>query len=275
MAQPSPVQTSMSASPGNAPAGTIDNQMDAEVKSRRAASALTPGRLALFVALLSTVRAPVAADSATDVDAIIATGGSTAGVQTLTTTSLDGVVGDDAMRVARNLTFTFSAHADWDATTATVVGKDVHGEYLSETFAIPNGGNATVTGNALFSQVDSVSIPAQSGTGGTFTMGVGAKLGPLDFAAAGVVALENTRATAAYASTEMAPIVRKGRVRVTSEEAVVEGGPVFVRLVVSGDEVYGVFRATPDSTDCARLLSAKWAETTSTAGAPLLDINLP
>lgn len=275
MAQPSPVQTSMSITPGGAPAGTIDDQMDAEVKSRRATVALTPGRLALFVAAASTVRAPVAADSATDVDAILATGGSTAGTQALSGASLDGVVGDDLMRIARNITLTFSSHADWDATTATVVGKGANGEYLSESFSIPNGGNATVTGNALFSQVDSIAIPAQSGTGGTFTVGVGAGLGPIDRAAAGVIALENTRSAAAYAAAEMAPIVRKGRVRVTSEEAVTEGGDVYVRLVTSGDEVFGVFRATPDSTDCARLLSAKWAETTSAAGSPLLDINLP
>lgn len=277
MAQPSPVQTSMNSTPGATPAGTIDNQMDAEVKSRRAASALTPGLLALFVAAASTVRAPTSADSAVDVDAIITAGGSTAGVQTLSDASLDGVVGDDPMRVARNITFTFTSHADWDATTATVVGKGVHGEYLSESFSIPNGGNATVTGNALFSQVDSITIPAQSGTGGAFTVGVGAKLGPLDIAAAGVVALENTRSAAAYASGEMAPIVRKGRVKVTAEEAVTEGGPVFVRLVTSGDEVYGSFRMSADANDCALLLSAKWAQTTtgSGAGAALLDINLP
>lgn len=275
MSQPSAVQTSMSTSPGAGPAGTIDSTTHASVKSRLAASALTPGLLALFVATLSTVRAPVAADSATDADAIIATGGSTAGVQTLTTTSLDGVVGDDPMRLARNLTFTFSSHADWDETTITVTGKGAGGEYLTETFAVPNGGNATVTGNALFSQVDSVSIPAQSGTGGTFLMGTGAKLGPIDAAAAGVVALENTRAAAAYASAEVAPVVRKGRVRVVTETAVTEGGDVYVRLVVSGDEVYGAFRATPDSTDCARLLRAKWGQTTSAAGTALLDINLP
>ena len=275
MSQPSPVQTTMSASPGTAPAGTIDNPGLASVKSRLAAAALTPGLLALFVATLSTVRAPVSGDSAADADAIIATGGSTAGVQTLTTTSLDGVIGDDLMRVARNLTFTFSSSTDWDATTITVVGKGAGGEYLTETFAVPNNGNQTVTGNALFSQVDSVSVPAQTGTGGTFTMGVGSKLGPIDAAAAGVVALENTRAAAAYALGEVAPIVRQGRVRVTSETAVTEGGDAYVRLVASGDEVYGAFRATPDSTDCARLVRAKWAQTTAAAGAALLDINLP
>lgn len=275
MAQPSPVQTSVSASPGNAPAGTIDNPGLAEVKSRVAYAALTPGLLALFVAAASTLRHPVAGDSAVDADAIITAGGSTAGVQTLSGASLDGAVGDDPMRIARNLTFTFTSHADWDATTITVAGKDVDGEYLSETFAVPNGGNATVTGNALFTQVDSVSIPAQSGTGGAFTMGVGAKLGPLDIAAAGVVALENTRSAAAYAAGETAGVVRKGRVRVTTEEAVSEGGPVFVRLVTSGDEVYGAFRMSADANDCARVLSAKWAQTTTGSGTALLDINLP
>jgi len=107
-----------------------------------------------------------------DADAIIATGASTAGTQTLTGASLDGVTGGASMAVARMLSFAFSSHADWDATTITVTGRDVDGATITETFAVPNGGGSTVNGTKHFKRVVSVAIPAQSGTGGTFTMGV-------------------------------------------------------------------------------------------------------
>lgn len=107
-----------------------------------------------------------------DVDAILATGGSTGGVQTLSGASLDGAIGRAVMNPPRPLTMTFSSSADWDATTATVTGTDVAGATITETFAIPNNGAVTRTGVKLFRTVTSVAIPAQSGTGGTFTVGV-------------------------------------------------------------------------------------------------------
>jgi len=111
-----------------------------------------------------------------DVDAIIATGASSASSQTLSGADLDGATGYRALSPSRRLTLTFSSHADWDATTATATGKDIDGNTITETFAIPNGGNATVAGSKLFARVTSVTIPAQSGTGGTFTMGVRAPI---------------------------------------------------------------------------------------------------
>jgi len=112
-----------------------------------------------------------------DVDAIIATLGSTAGIQTLTGASLDGVVGAGAIPHPRNLVIVLSSHVDWDATTAVIIGTDIDGAALSEDFAIPNAGNATVTGAKAFKTVTSVVIPAQSGTGGTATIGTGIKMG--------------------------------------------------------------------------------------------------
>jgi hypothetical protein len=106
-----------------------------------------------------------------DVDAIITTGGSTAGIQTLTGASLNGVVGAAVMNPERALAFVFSSHADWDATTAVVTGTNRLGDTITENFSIPNGGNATVSGTTLFKTVTSVVIPAQTGTGGTFTLG--------------------------------------------------------------------------------------------------------
>ena len=125
----------------------------------------TPTRAEACIGLAAAVNALA------DPDAILATGASTAGIQTLTGSTLDGVVGDDPMNPARVLTMTFNSHADWDATTAVVTGLGPSGEAQTENFAIPNGGNATVTGTKRFSRVTQIVIPAQSGTSGTFTVG--------------------------------------------------------------------------------------------------------
>lgn len=106
-----------------------------------------------------------------DVDAIVATGASSGSLQTLTGATLDGVVGGGSMTPLRVLTLTLSNHADWDATNATVTGIGPTGASQTETLAIPNGGNATVTGTKRWSSITSIAIPAQSGTGGTFTVG--------------------------------------------------------------------------------------------------------
>ena len=112
-----------------------------------------------------------------DVDAILATGGaSSASPQTLSGASLDGVLGYRALSPSRRITLVLSNHADWDATTATITGKDANGDTITEDLTIPNGGNATLTTTKLFARVTSVTIPAQSGTGGTFTVGVAAPM---------------------------------------------------------------------------------------------------
>jgi len=139
-------------------------------------------------ASFTTDATPTAAEAATglaaainaltgaDADAIIATGASSGSLQSLDTTDLDGAIGDAVMDPPRRLSFTFSDHADWDATTITVTGTDQDGVTQTETFAVPNGGNTTVNGTKYFRTVTAVSIPAQSGAGGTFTMGVRASV---------------------------------------------------------------------------------------------------
>jgi len=112
-----------------------------------------------------------------DADAIIATGGaSTTGLQSLSAAAFNGLIGDDVMSPPRRLSFTFNASADWDATNITVTGTDQNGATQTETFAVPNGGDAVVNGTKYFRTVTAVSIPAQSGAGGTFTMGVRASV---------------------------------------------------------------------------------------------------
>lgn len=274
MASPGPVQTTMSSTPGNAPAGTIDSSTYATVKSRMAAAILVAGLLACFTSGASTAR-HLEADAA-DVDAFLATGGaSSASVQTISGAALNGATGTATLRQARTVTVTLSSHADWDATTAVLTGKGIDGQTVVENLSIPNGGNAALTSVNLYTSVTSLYIPAQSGTGGTFTIGTGSELGPIDAAAAGVVALENTRASANYAVGEMAPVVSQGRVWVDSETAAPEGAPVYVRMVAGDGESLGAVRHTPDSTDCALLRGASFAKTIAAAGRTLVELNLP
>lgn len=109
-----------------------------------------------------------------DVDAILSGGTSSTSAQTLSGASLNGVLGYRALSPSRRITLVLSSHADWDASTAVVTGKDANGTTITENLSIPNGGNTTLTTTALFARVTSVTIPIQSGTGGTFTVGVAA-----------------------------------------------------------------------------------------------------
>lgn len=107
-----------------------------------------------------------------DPDAISASGvGSTTGVQNITT--FNGIRAGGPFAPPRNATITFSAHADWDATTAVLTGLDPQGRTITENFAIPNGGGSAVVGTKIFASVSNLMIPAQSGAGGTLTMGLG------------------------------------------------------------------------------------------------------
>src|SRR5687768_394277 len=84
---------------------------------------------------------PSPANSA-DVDAIIATGASSASLQSLDSSDADGVVGADDMTPGRKLTLVLSSHTDWDATSATIRYVDqLSGLTVSESLSIPDGGN--------------------------------------------------------------------------------------------------------------------------------------
>lgn len=117
----------------------------------------------------ATIEVGVAADTA-----CIANGTSTAAAQVIDVNSEfnRARVGNRAMPCARSLRLVLSNHADWDATNAVVTGLDINDEVLTETLAIPNGGNTTVAGTKFFAQVTRIDIPAQSGTGGTWSLGI-------------------------------------------------------------------------------------------------------
>lgn len=239
------------------------------------AVAMAAGLLAVQDTTLRTEGAPPSAPTAAPT-AILATGGaSSASPQTIVTTALNGAVGQGVISPAKNITLTFNSHADWDATTAVITGENEDGQIITESLAIPNGGNATVSGTIPFSRVTSIYIPAQTGTNGTFTAGTGTILGAVDNVVHGISLWDGSREPGVYAVDAVMPVIKRGTVWVYTEGAVNPSLPVFARFVASGDEVLGAFRGSPDSTDCGRVRAAKWLDITSGAGFARLQINLP
>jgi len=136
-----------------------------------------------LAAVCTALASALNAKSDADADAIVTAHDTSASLLTLDDeTELNGVVGGSEMDPPRAVQATFSAHGDFDATTITVSGRDKAGNNVTDTIAVPNGGNATVEGalGTLFARITSVSVPAQSGTGGSFTIGLRAR-----FSAAG------------------------------------------------------------------------------------------
>ena len=206
----------------------------------------TPTRAEACIGLAAAVNA------LGDADAIVATGASTAGEQTLTGSTLDGVVGDDPMNPPRVLTMTFNSHADWDASTAVVTGLGPSGEAQTENFSIPNGGNATVTGTKRFSRVTQIVIPAQSGTSGTFTVGTRA---PVTAASADT----NSRVTLTSPAGELHSIeVTSGTLTVTDTTTDPGIASDLAEILAADGDWYGL---AIDSNSAAEILAtAAWVE---------------
>lgn len=106
---------------------------------------------------------------AADGDAIIDGAASAASAQVLT--AKDFVSADPIGKPGAFVTFAFSSHANWDATTAIFTGEDAAGRIVSEEISIPDGGNVTRTSTKRYVRPISLEIPAQSGTSGTVDVG--------------------------------------------------------------------------------------------------------
>lgn len=109
-------------------------------------------------------------------------------------------IGNRRLAYARRISFVFSSHADWDASTIVVRGTDANGELITSNILVPNGGNATVTTDKFFTEFSFV-VPVQSGTGGTCAVGPeGTSLGlsrdPISDVEAVAVQREASRASA-------------------------------------------------------------------------------
>lgn len=268
-----PVQSTYGFYSAGLVAGQIADNGHGEVNSVIAEAAIAAGLVGIRGGTTRTeVRPPTSPDAA-DPDAIATATViiSAATAQTIAAASFDGVVAGAEMFPPRNVTLTLSSHADWDATTAVVTGTDEDGRVVQESFLIPNGGAATVTGLRHFRTVSSIYIPAQSGTGGTATAGFGSSLGPIDHGVHGVAVYDASREPEAYPIDYVVPCLIKGRIAVVCETTYTDGNPVFVRFIATGDEVAGQVRATADANDCAFMKRARFVGSGS-AGVATIDL---
>jgi hypothetical protein len=224
-----------------------------------------------------------------DVDAIKASAASSASILTLDTAAeLDGVVGLSEMQPPRKVTLITSSHADWDAGTAVVTGYNDVGQLVSENLSMANAGAETLTTTNYFRQVTKVVIPAQSGTGGTFTIGIAAlaALVLIDFlgiairkpikttvASAGLYGypgLTSSLVTCDYVDAETISVMTSGGIYVYTEEAVVERDPVYVRVAAgAGGSTLGAFRNDADTASAVLLPDARFTRSAAAGCARL------
>lgn len=216
-----------------------------------------------------------------DADAILATGTSATG----TDTTMDGAYGSTELQPPRIVTVTFDASTDWDATTGVLTGYNHAGQLVSENIAI-----ATSTAPSSvnrYTRVVSFQKPAQTGTGGTYTIGVAAysALAAADFkgvavrqpikttiATAGLFnypgMLGQSTTTADYVDGEEVPVLSMGGIWVYAEEAIADGDPVYCRIASgAGGSVLGAFRNDADTASCVAIPGA-YFKRDSTASGP-------
>lgn len=286
------MQTSYTTKPAIAVEGMIaDSRIMKNIVSRFAtgvikagrgvfrASAFEPSQADGDSAMPGQVVQSLSPAAAVDVDAILASGGASAATAAVWEgAELNGVVGQGTMRPARLITLVLSNHTDWDATNATLTGIDDYGDLVTETLAIPNGGNATVTSVRKYRSVLSLAIPAQTGAGGTFTIGIAAlAFTAADFEGVAVYDASIEREADAiaagveYGDKVCLPVLDKGAVYVLPEVDVKPGDDVFVRVAVGSGSNLGAFRITNDSSSCVQITGAKWGSKAA-AGTPAVLI---
>lgn len=116
-----------------------------------------------------------------DVDGLKLAAATASAIQAFTSANWSGVQGTTEMVPPRNVTVTTSSHANVDAVTVVVVGRvrNAQGVLIAQTdsFALTDGGGVTDAGIKAFAFVDSVTIPAQGGTGGSLSIGFGVLMG--------------------------------------------------------------------------------------------------
>ena len=230
-----------------------------------------------------TARLPPAV--AADVDAIATTTATAASPQTLDDSGeLDGTIGLGLISPPSKISLIMDSDTDWDATTATIVYRDENGVQQTESLAIPDGGNATVKTVGYASYVESLVIPAQTGTGGSFTVGIGGvddrTLAGGDVLGVAVrqhkARLDNSASDAELHEDEsVMPVRRKGRIWVTVENAFAAGDRPLVRVVATGSEDLGAIRVDDDdSNDCIPWSGARLMSSGSAGELGLLEVNV-
>lgn len=274
-------QTDYSTSPVAGREGDIAASGPHRIQASVASGAVKIGILAAFtssgkpgdqVPAVTTALAALAAV----VNAIVTTLASSASAATLSGAGLTGAIGALRMSPARRITIILSNNANWDAGTWILKGKDISGKDISEDIVVADAGNATYTSRQFYSYVESLYIPAQSGTGGTMTVGVSADEADYAKGSVGVAFRDNTREPASndsYADQEDCPMFVGGPVLVKVEAAVSRGMPCFVRTALSGPNVMGQFRGDP-AAGFSLFRGAHFESDGSAAGLAVLVLDL-
>lgn len=95
----------------------------------------------------------------------------------------------------------------------------------------------------------------------------------------GVVPFDPTRSSLSYTTSDPMPIVRKGRVWVTVEEAVNDGDQAYVRITTHSSNTPGGWRKSADTVSAVDTAVAApgcyFRTSASSGGLALLELNLP
>lgn len=261
-----PVQLSYSQNPQEAVLGEIAEGFTPYSASARFARGLVRAGFGLFLSAGSGrndvslgdpgeayhVPFPAAAVSA----AALHTGASSASIQTIT--AFGGVYGASELMPPRQATFAFDSSTDWDPTSGSVTYVNEKGATVTESLAVATSAALTTTGKVK--KLVSVTIPAQTGAGGVFTIGVAALTAGTEALFCGVAVRQMLKTTLAssglfgypgqlgvtgpadYVDGETVPCLTEGGIWVASETANEDGDPVYIRTAVSGSfQVLGAF----------------------------------
>lgn len=294
-------QTSYSQRPGEALPGMLASAVGPERRTTRLARGLVKagygvfkvpgtgsrgGNLGVLDSLGECFHIPSPAPAA-DVDAIVDGGLSTTGTDLAA--AANGVVGSADIQPARQLTVTFDASTDWDATVGVLTYLDHEGRQVSENIAIATSTSVTTTGYA--SKYVSFTKPAQTGATGTYDIGVAvlATLALGDFLGVALrIRAKTTLSTsdlyrrmggnlsssvsADYIDNEEVRIVKAGSIWVFTEEAVSDQDPVYVRIAAgAGGSVLGAFRNDADTASCVAVSDARFVRNAA-AGVAWIEL---
>ena len=212
--------------------------------------------------------------------AALHSGASSASIQTIT--SFNGAYGASEIQPPRAVTFAFDASTDWDPTSATLRYVNEKNVIVTETISVATSGTPSTTGKVK--RPISLTVPAQTGAGGTFTMGVAAlasltealfegaavrqefKTTPNSSALYSYPGVSSVLGSGDYADAESVPVMSEGGIWVYSEAAVSDGDPVYVRTAVNGAlNVLGSF-APAAGTGLTLLTKARFVRSSDAAG---------
>lgn len=205
-----------------------------------------------------------------DADGVLTThAASSSGAQNLTTSDWNGALVGERFPLPVKLEIVLNSHANWDATTGSITYPNENGELITESLTIPDGGNTTLKTSGYASGLPTaLSIPQQSGTAATYTVGVTAEATLDGGYVLGVSIREHKgRVIPVFDDNEIWDYgqelggVRFGRIVVQMESAFTAGTYPYVRLIAGVGEQRGRFRGDTDSGDAvifrrARLLNS-------------------